>query len=72
MPPGHQPAPNKVLLNLRAANRWQLLEAEVPEQNIVTSDLCTACHTELLFSYRKEGSRSGRLMSVVGILPDSR
>jgi YfiH family protein len=72
MPPGHQPPPNKVLLNLKAANRWQLLNAGVPEQNIVISDLCTACRTDLLFSYRKEGSRSGRLMSVVGILPDRR
>jgi polyphenol oxidase len=71
MPPGHQPPPNKVLLNLKAANRWQLLNAGVLEQNIVTSDLCTACRTDLLFSYRKEGSRSGRLMSVVGILPKS-
>jgi YfiH family protein len=72
MPPGHQPPPNKVLLNLRAASRSQLLEAGVPEQNIVTSDLCTACNVDLLFSYRKEGPRSGRLMSVVGILPDKR
>jgi polyphenol oxidase len=72
MPPGHQPPPNRVLLNLKAANRWQLLNAGVPEQNIVTSDLCTACRTDLLFSYRKEGSRSGRLMSVIGILPNRR
>jgi polyphenol oxidase len=72
MPPGHQPPPNKVLLNLRSANRSQLLEAGVREQNIAISDLCTACNTDLLFSYRKEGARSGRLMSVVGILPDAK
>ncbi len=67
MPPGHQPPPNKVLLDLPKANRLQLLEAGVLAQNIFVSDLCTACRCDLLFSYRKEGPRSGRLMSVIGL-----
>jgi purine-nucleoside/S-methyl-5'-thioadenosine phosphorylase / adenosine deaminase len=67
MPPGHQPPPNKVLLDLPKANRLQLLEAGLRERNIFVSDLCTACRRDLLFSYRREGARSGRLMSVVGI-----
>lgn len=67
MPPGHQPPPKKVLLDLRRANRSQLLEAGLPGRNIFVSDLCTGCRTDLLFSYRKEGSQSGRMMSVVGI-----
>jgi Multi-copper polyphenol oxidoreductase laccase len=29
--------------------------------------LCTACERELLFSYRKEGAQSGRMMAVIGI-----
>src|SRR5579863_5347310 len=29
MPPGHQPPPECVWLDLRAANRWQLLDAGV-------------------------------------------
>ncbi len=66
MPPGHQPPPKNVRLNLRAANRSQLLDAGVPEKNIFVSDLCTACRTDLLFSYRKEGVHSGRLMAVIG------
>ena len=70
MPPGHQPPPGKVLLDLRMANRSQLREAGLREQNIFTSGLCTACRTDLLFSYRKEGARSGRLMSVIGLRPD--
>jgi len=67
MPPGHRPPPKKVLLNLRKANRAQLLEAGVQPKNIFVSDLCTSCRTDLLFSYRKEGARSGRLMAVIGI-----
>lgn len=66
-PPGHQPPPKNVHLNLRKANRSQLVAAGLRPQNIFSSDLCTACRTDLFFSYRKEGTRSGRLLSVVGV-----
>jgi polyphenol oxidase len=66
-PPGHQPPPKGVLLDLRKANRAQLLEAGLCDKNIFTSDLCTACRRDLFFSYRKEVALSGRLMSVIGI-----
>jgi polyphenol oxidase len=67
MPPGHQPPPKKVLLDLRKANRSQLEAARVPPANIFVSDLCTSCNRDLLFSYRKEGAESGRMMAVIGI-----
>jgi hypothetical protein len=67
MPPGHQPPPKNVLLDLRKANRAQLLGAGLRAHNIFVSDLCTACRRDLLFSYRKEGPQSGRLLSVIGI-----
>jgi polyphenol oxidase len=67
MPPGHVPPPPRVQLDLRAANRWQLVDAGVPEKQIDVSDLCTACRTDLLFSYRREGAKTGRLMAVIGI-----
>jgi polyphenol oxidase len=67
MPPGHVPPPPRVQLDLRASNRWQLLDAGVPEKRIAGSDLCTACRTDLLFSYRREGAKTGRMMAVIGI-----
>jgi polyphenol oxidase len=67
MPPGHQPPAKKVLLDLRKANSAQLEAAGVPARNIFVSDLCTGCRRDLLFSYRKEGAESGRMMAVVGI-----
>ena len=67
MPPGHQPPPKNVLLDLRKANRAQLLGAGVRASNIFVSGLCTACRRDLLFSYRKEGPQSGRLLSVIGL-----
>lgn len=66
-PPGHQPPPKNVHLDLRKANRSQLVAAGLLTKNIYVSDLCTACHTSLLFSHRREGPLSGRLMSVIGI-----
>jgi polyphenol oxidase len=67
MPPGHQPPPKNVLLDLRKANRAQLVEVGLHAQNIFVSELCTACRRDLFFSYRKEGAITGRLMAVVGI-----
>lgn len=67
MPPGHQPPPKNVRLDLRKANRAQLLAAGLCDTNIFASDLCTSCHTSLFFSYRKEAGRSGRLLSAIGL-----
>ena len=67
VPPGHQPPPKSVRLDLRRANRAQLLATGLAQKNIYVSDLCTACHTDLLFSYRKETDLSGRLLSAIGV-----
>lgn len=66
-PPGHQPPAKNVRLDLRKANRSQLLAAGLRAQNIFTSELCTACRTDLLFSYRREGPPTGRLIAAIGI-----
>jgi YfiH family protein len=68
-PPGHQPPPKNVHLDLRKANRSQLIAAGLLAKNIYVSDLCTVCHTGLLFSHRREGPLSGRLVAAVGIRP---
>ncbi len=67
MPPGHQPPPKNVRLDLAQANRSQLLAAGLREKNIFSSHLCTACHPALFFSYRKQGPRSGRLLSAIAL-----
>jgi len=66
-PPGHEEPAPRVRLDLRAANRRQLENAGVPAAQIVSSALCTACRTDLLFSHRREHGRTGRMMSVIGI-----
>lgn len=66
-PPGHDPPPPALRLDLVAANRSQLVAAGVPAANIFTSPLCTACRTDILFSYRRERPHTGRLLGVIGI-----
>jgi len=65
--PGHSELPTRIFLDLVEANRQQLLAAGVPKKNIEASHLCTNCHPELLFSFRAEKGKTGRMMGVVGI-----
>jgi polyphenol oxidase len=65
--PGHSVLPKKIFLDLVEANRQQLLSVGVPAKNIEASDLCTNCRTDLLFSYRAEKGKTGRMMAVAGI-----
>jgi YfiH family protein len=67
--PGHSELPKKIFLDLVEANRQQLIAAGVPKKNIETSPLCTSCHPELLFSYRAEKGKTGRMIAAVGIRP---
>jgi hypothetical protein len=65
--PGHSDLPKKIFLDLVEANRQQLLAAGVLKKNIEASPHCTNCRTDLLFSYRAEKGKTGRLMAVAGI-----
>jgi hypothetical protein len=65
--PGHSVLPKNIFLDLMEANRQQLLAAGVPAKSIEASPLCTNCHPNLLFSYRAEKGRTGRMMAGVGI-----
>jgi polyphenol oxidase len=65
-PPGHAPPAPRAHLDLIAANRAILLGAGVASKNITSSGFCTACRTDLFFSYRREHT-TGRLMAAIGI-----
>jgi YfiH family protein len=67
--PGHSDLPTKIFLDLVEANRRQLISAGVLPKNISASTLCTACHPDLLFSYRAEKGLTGRMMGVAGVKP---
>jgi len=65
--PGHGELPPKIFLDLAEANRRQLLSVGVPANSIEASPMCSSCRTDLLFSYRAEKAKTGRMMAVAGI-----
>ncbi len=57
------------MIDLHAANRGQLMDAGVRDENIFIAPFCTMERTDLFFSYRNEKKKygkTGRLLSVIG------
>ncbi|MGD0545656.1 MAG: peptidoglycan editing factor PgeF [Candidatus Acidiferrales bacterium] len=65
-PPGHELPEPRAHLDLIAANRAILESAGIPPRNISSSGSCTACRTDLFFSYRRERV-TGRMLAAIGI-----
>ncbi len=55
-------------LDLVKANRRELVQIGLAEDNIHALGMCTSCRTDLFYSYRAEG-RTGRMLSVIMIKP---
>jgi polyphenol oxidase len=55
-------------LDVRAANRQQLIDAGLDPSHIGSVDECTFCRPDLYHSYRRDGPGSGRMISFVGLL----
>ena len=72
-PPGHDSAgAPSIHLDLVAVTRDQLLAAGLRPHNVAAVEFCTACRTDLFYSYRKAGSHTGRMMAVIGICQEAR
>jgi YfiH family protein len=56
----------KARLDLRGFNRRQLEEVGIGPARIETVNLCTACHPDLFYSYRRDGASTGRMSSGIG------
>ena len=67
--PGHSDVGRVIYLDLREANRRQLLAAGVPKDSIMALEFCTSCRTDLFFSHRGEGARTGRQVAAIAIRP---
>jgi YfiH family protein len=53
-------------IDLRRANMHELTEAGVKSENIKNLNLCTQCHEQLFYSYRRDGVNPGRLIALAG------
>lgn len=57
----------KWMVDLARINIAQMEKEGIQEEQIYSIDLCTGCHPDLFFSYRKE-RRTGRQLSLIGII----
>lgn len=55
------------VLDLWKANEISLKEKGIKDRNIILSDVCTSCNNEILYSYRKELGKTGRMVAVIKI-----
>ncbi len=61
------PKQGRWLLNLWEANREQLKEIGVEDNNITISQVCTADNTEIFFSHRNECGHTGRFGAIISL-----
>lgn len=57
----------KIKLDLVKANLKQLLKSGVKRKKIFSTNLCTFCHGELLYSYRRDKDEKKRMTAFIGI-----
>ncbi len=57
----------KWMVDLAKINIAQMEREGIKKEQISSINLCTRCHSDLFFSYRKEG-RTGRQLSFIGIV----
>lgn len=61
-------SPDKTTWDLKETVRMTLIDAGIPYEQITVSDLCTSCHTDHFFSYRKENGQTGRMAAMIVLL----
>jgi hypothetical protein len=57
----------KWMVDLKSANKQQLLDFGVLDEHIEISDKCTVENNNTFFSHRKEKGVTGRMMAVIGM-----
>ncbi|UCE20033.1 MAG: peptidoglycan editing factor PgeF [Gemmatimonadota bacterium] len=56
-----------VFLNLWEALLQQLIEAGIQREKIEIAGICTACHTDLFYSHRRENGKTGRNGAIIAL-----
>jgi YfiH family protein len=56
-------------LDLKGLVRRQAQAAGVRPKSVTAVNLCTICHEDLFFSYRREGKVVGTMVSAIGLAP---
>ena len=56
-------------IDLEEANRRQLLASGVDAQRVYSAGLCTFCHADQFYSFRRDREAAGRMISFIGTIP---
>ena len=59
---------HKARLDLKALIRCQVEGEGVPASSVSVVNLCTICHDQLFYSYRREGRVNGTMVSGITLL----
>ncbi len=60
---------NKVYLDLWKVNYLQIRDKGVKDRNIIVTKICTSCHNDKFYSYRKEkGGTKHRMIAAIGLI----
>lgn len=62
------PFGSKFKLNLKKENYNQLVKSGLEPENIEVSELCTYCSEKLFHSFRRDGTKAGRMLGVIGMI----
>jgi len=54
-------------IDLKEANKIQMILSGLKEENIETSGICTSCSSDVFFSHRREKGRTGRFALFAGL-----
>lgn len=57
----------KYFIDTNLINRRLLEEMGLKSENIIESNICTVCHSNLLHSYRTDKEKSGRNTAIIGL-----
>ncbi|WP_418627109.1 peptidoglycan editing factor PgeF [Anaerosinus sp.] len=60
-----QTSKEKWKINLWEANRLQLKNIGVLDKNIICSNVCTKCNSDVFFSYRADEGKTGRIAAII-------
>jgi len=59
----------KARLDLKALVRRQTAQIGIRPEHITAVNLCTICHSDLFYSYRREGRVNGTMLSGIALVP---
>jgi len=59
----------KARLDLKALVRRQMIHIGIQPERITAVNLCTICHSDLFYSYRREGHVNGTMLSGIALVP---